>query len=174
MNLWLAGALKLVMNRPTRLHAASDEAYPLTDEFATDLRDLSQTEVGVSVDVDIRVMNRARAHFLGFAGQQRVIRPTRGRRFSWFAAAAVWALLAIVAARFGTSGASDPRLVGDVDRTGYVDIVDAMLLARRVAEMESTWSAWDVSGDGVVDDADVAVIARRAVSLGWHTQEVEG
>jgi hypothetical protein len=46
-----------------------------------------------------------------------------------------------------------------------VDIVDAYLLARRLKTGTPTGPGGDLTGDGRVDDADVAAIARRAVAL---------
>jgi hypothetical protein len=54
---------------------------------------------------------------------------------------------------------------GDVDADGRVNMIDALVLARRVAAGDKLDPKWDVNGDGVIDQKDVAVIASAAVSL---------
>ncbi|MCF7958327.1 MAG: hypothetical protein K9M57_07765 [Phycisphaerae bacterium] len=53
----------------------------------------------------------------------------------------------------------------DVDQNGHVDILDAFALARRVKQADIMDEKWDVNGDGVVDGADVDVVAMVAVKL---------
>lgn len=53
--------------------------------------------------------------------------------------------------------------VGDVNRDGRVDILDAYVVARHIARHEPLDPAWDVNGDGVVDQKDVDLIAHMAV-----------
>jgi len=67
-----------------------------------------------------------------------------------------------------TQMASTPATVaikGDIDASGRVDMVDALLLARRVKRGEKLDAAWDINGDGKVDQADVEAIAHGAVTL---------
>lgn len=69
------------------------------------------------------------------------------------------------------------RIRGDVDGSGGVDIVDAFVLARAVAEVEGERGLgplWDVTGDGVVDEGDVDAVAMRAVRLEGADREVAG
>lgn len=46
-----------------------------------------------------------------------------------------------------------------------VDIVDAFRLACALRDGRQTGSGWDADGNGFVDDADVRLLARRAVTL---------
>lgn len=58
--------------------------------------------------------------------------------------------------------------VGDLDRDGRTDILDALALARALDRGEAAAydvASADLSGDRRVDRADVEAIARRAVSL---------
>jgi hypothetical protein len=119
----------------------------------------------VAPEIDRALLAEARAGFL------------RRRRF-WLAARAVGAtaaaaaaiVLAVVAVRerrqaapvAATQGAA---VVGDLDGSGRVDVLDAFLLARRVRDGTST-RADDVTGDGVVDQSDVDRVAGMAVSVG--------
>ncbi|HEX8912273.1 MAG TPA: dockerin type I domain-containing protein, partial [Humisphaera sp.] len=59
--------------------------------------------------------------------------------------------------------ASNPAR-GDVDRNGVVNVLDAFAVARGVRDGR-TDPAWDVNGDGVVDDRDAEQIARTAVTV---------
>ena len=54
---------------------------------------------------------------------------------------------------------------GDVDGSGRVDIVDAMMLARHLKAGDATEAAWDANGDAKVDQRDVDAVAAAAVSL---------
>lgn len=66
----------------------------------------------------------------------------------------------------GGPGARDERLArGDVDADGRVDILDAWRLARLLRDGDETRDGWDLSGDGVVDAADVDAVAALAVRL---------
>lgn len=105
-------------------------------------------------------------------------RRRRQRTFAaWSSAAA--ALLLVWAgwrwptsSRSGAGGSADAARatteVGDLDRNGRIDILDAFALARAI-ERDGTagldGAAADLSGDRRVDRADVDAIARRAVAL---------
>lgn len=54
---------------------------------------------------------------------------------------------------------------GDVDRSGRVDIVDAYALAVQLKSGVKVDAAFDVNGDGKVDERDVEEIARRSVAV---------
>jgi hypothetical protein len=54
---------------------------------------------------------------------------------------------------------------GDVNGDGAVNIVDALALAKHVANHDGVEKEWDLNGDGVVDQKDVDVVAMGAVSL---------
>jgi hypothetical protein len=58
-----------------------------------------------------------------------------------------------------------PALPGDVDRNGRVDIIDAYALAVRLRSGQKVDPAYDVNGDGKVDERDVEEIARRSVAI---------
>ncbi|MDG1897289.1 MAG: dockerin type I domain-containing protein [Fuerstiella sp.] len=53
----------------------------------------------------------------------------------------------------------------DVDGSGSVDILDAFALARRVRRSDADLLTWDQNGDGVVNEADVKLVAMNAVML---------
>jgi hypothetical protein len=58
-----------------------------------------------------------------------------------------------------------PALKGDFNGDGKVDIVDAMLLAKHLADREPQQVTWDFNGDGKIDDADVQAVAAAAVKV---------
>ena len=53
----------------------------------------------------------------------------------------------------------------DIDANGRVDIVDALVLARRVVDREPLPTRWDFNRDGRVDRSDADVVAILAVRL---------
>jgi hypothetical protein len=67
----------------------------------------------------------------------------------------------------GTPGPNQlaETLKGDIDHSGRLDIVDAMTLARHLRAGDSPRGAWDVNGDGKVDQKDVDALAAASVSL---------
>ena len=134
--------------------ANRDEQAP--EAVSAQLRALaSKTTLFVPASVDEAVLSRARDHF---AEVRRW--PNRFSRVWWTAAAACIAL-ALVA---GLSLINRTRYEqADVDRSGHVDILDALALARRIQQGPATGP--DLNGDGIVNKADVDAIAARAVKL---------
>jgi len=53
----------------------------------------------------------------------------------------------------------------DLNRDGQVDILDSFALARELKSGKSLPAIFDVNGDGVVDERDMALIAAHAVEL---------
>ena len=64
--------------------------------------------------------------------------------------------------RFGPA----PRIPGDIDGSGRVNIVDAYRLAVSLQTGEEIDLSFDQTGDGRVDAEDVDEIARVSVALG--------
>lgn len=126
-----------------------------------DLRTLYDANLLVPPAVSERILNGARAHFA---------RPRPARRLlRWAAAAAVAAALALVLRLNMPARPGPPQVVsisGDVDGNGRVDILDALVLARRIDSMQTAEAAAaDLNHDGVVDRRDVDAIAMLAVRL---------
>jgi hypothetical protein len=61
--------------------------------------------------------------------------------------------------------------LADVNHDGRVDILDAYSVARHIARHESLDAAWDVNGDGVVDQKDVDIIANLAVHVSGEARQ---
>jgi hypothetical protein len=73
----------------------------------------------------------------------------------------------------GSSGSMSPprlpALAADINGDGRVDILDAYVVARTLADRSRKTSlpaAWDLNHDGVVDQKDVDWIAKAAVQVG--------
>lgn len=99
------------------------------------------------------------------AARQLADRSRRSARFAmhrWVGLAAAIALLIVLAPHRATT---ESTLATDLDRNGEVNILDAFALARSLESGGRTLAAWDVTGDGVVDERDVRAIAERAVRL---------
>jgi len=89
--------------------------------------------------------------------RRRILAPRR----TWRPVAAAAAALLIGAAAWF---ALRPSVPGDIDRSGRVDIIDAYALAVRIRSGQLD-AAYDLNGDGKIDDQDVEEIARRSVTL---------
>jgi len=89
--------------------------------------------------------------------RRRILAPRR----TWRPVAAAAAALLIGAAAWF---ALRPSVPGDIDRSGRVDIIDAYALAVRIRSGQLD-AAYDLNGDGKVDDQDVEEIARRSVAI---------
>ena len=98
-----------------------------------------------------------------FHVKARVMAVTRTRRSVRSLAMAAALLLSIGGLWLGLRGG--PAVPGDVDRSGRVDIVDAYGLAVRLRSGQKVDPAFDLNGDGKVDERDVEEIARRSVAI---------
>ena len=85
----------------------------------------------------------------------------------WAAIALAAAAMIVIAVRLMTPvvEGTKPQVarVGDVNQDNQVNILDAYIVARHIARHESVDKAWDVNGDGVVNQKDVDLIASMAV-----------
>jgi hypothetical protein len=79
--------------------------------------------------------------------------------------AAGLAAVIVIVISLNRSPASKSIVKGDVNGDSRFNMVDALALARHIAAKEKLEQAWDVNGDGVIDQRDVDAIAAAAVSL---------
>jgi anti-sigma-K factor RskA len=137
-----------------------DDELDLPEGLRRALVDLHTPQSNVPSHVDHAVLGRARRDY-------------RGRRRMWIGTR--WAAIALAAAAMVTVAVrlltpvvegNKPQVarVGDVNHDNQVDILDAYIVARHIARHEPMDKAWDVNGDGVVDQKDVDQIAATAVA----------
>lgn len=133
--------------------------------LARALGEMRNTAVFISPDVDKAVLEQAKPHL----ARIRARRLSR-QRTAWLALAACAVLLALVAATWlNRSGRQFAR--EDLNHDGRVDILDAFQLAREIRDGKARVDTGDFNGDGKVDEADVELLAKRAVNLekGGHS-----
>ena len=152
----------------------SGEEIDLPPRLRGELSRLYQPSVAVAPEIDRAILAGAK---------QSLVRRRRG--WMWASrlgiGAAAAAMLAIAlhlfiaapAAPRQTALVQHPRLsdVADVNHDGRVDILDAYTLARKIAHHEPLDPAWDINGDGVVDQKDVDLIATLAVRAGSEAKQ---
>ncbi|HEV8291725.1 MAG TPA: dockerin type I repeat-containing protein [Tepidisphaeraceae bacterium] len=108
------------------------------------------------------------------AVRQESIRRNRMRWVIRYAIGSVAAAAAVVLIVIRTTHHDQPAInnptasvatTEDVNRDGKLDILDAFLMARKVAANEHLTKEWDFNHDGTVDAKDVDVVAFAAVKL---------
>lgn len=134
--------------------------------LGTRLRQFYGQSVAVPGVVDETIRARARA-VLQRQGRAR----TGTRRMAWWMGGGVSAAAAIItlAIILWPSKLSDsplqPPVARDLNRDGQVNMLDAYVLARRVALKQPVGRELDVNGDGIADAKDADAIAHDAVAL---------
>jgi hypothetical protein len=116
--------------------------------------------VVVPPEVDEAILRAARS-YLGRPPRQIIPLPV----LRWMAAAACFALVAGGVYWWSLPESEPAFAFADVNRDGRVDILDAFHLERQIEAGRPAQSDWDLNGDGVVDERDVAVAAAEAVRL---------
>jgi hypothetical protein len=115
-------------------------------------------------ELDDRILGTAR---LTYHARQRRSGWVRGIAAGLAAAAAIAIAVRVFspAAHSPPAAGQRPQLaqVADINHDGRVDILDAYTLARHLARHDALDHAWDINGDGVVDQKDVDLIAHLAV-----------
>lgn len=130
-----------------------------------DLAALYGERVAVPAEVDAAILGMGQRRFAARRRRRRlVVRVGQGLAAAAAIGLVVWAVRPGAGPRVERV-AKVAAVPGDVDGDGQVDILDALALARRIEAGESLGSDWDLNGDGVVDGADVDVVAMRAVSV---------
>jgi len=131
------------------------------EALRSDLSALAARELSGVAALDGSILPVARVHFARIAEKRRMV---GRRRWAQLAAAAAIALLACTTVWLG-DGRRPAVIAGDVTRDGTLDILDALALARTIDAGEVPDAAFDIDGDGRVNQRDVDAIAVRAVSL---------
>ena len=124
--------------------------------LAADLRAAYRGAVAPDQARDEAILSVARER-VGLA-----IRRARRVRLARWGLAAAAGLAISVSAWIASRPATSPS--GDVNGDGRVDILDALVLSRRIGEGR-TQRGWDVNHDGKIDATDVDAVAMQAVRL---------
>jgi len=144
----------------------------LPRELTTALRELYAPPLTVPVATDEAILHDARAGFVRRLRFRTLVRAAGA--VSGIAAAIV---LFVFVKRHHWDARTQPSVVttgtevrvGDADRSGRVDMLDAFVLAKKIdsgAAAPSPARGWeDVNADGVLDKRDVDQVAALAVSL---------
>lgn len=144
----------------------NDEALEAPPELISALKRVANPQLFIPRTVDEAILRAADRHLTG----------RKEEKFRWFyllkwlsAAAALLLLLALIPQLLRHPTAAPDQVPGfareDINHDGKVDILDALALARRVRDHTTDNLQLDVTGDGVVDERDVAAVAASAVSL---------
>jgi hypothetical protein len=152
-----------------RIHPTQDDPQ-LPAQLTEDLAALTQSRALVPSDIDQAVMAEAKSHLANVTA-----RPS-SRTWLWRVGAVVaasvlvsWAVNDLMvsgpAQREPMTNAHAQFVAADITRDGQVDIVDAMVLARRVETQQPLVEEWDFNIDGQVTRADADVIAMQSVLL---------
>jgi len=130
-----------------------------------ELSDLFGSAPAMGREVDDRILGAVHDQAIARHRRRWVIRYALGS----VAAAAAVLLIAIKISHRDQPAVHDPAAAvataEDVNKDGKLDILDAYLMARKVANKESLGSEWDFNYDGIVDTKDVDVVAFGAVKL---------
>jgi hypothetical protein len=167
--LWRIGPCFIPWSR--EFMSRTEQPSPPDDELPAEIRralkGLDGPGIQIPRELDRAILADAKAAFF------------RRRRFwlvtRWSGAAVAAAAVVMIALHIFAPGtasnrgavASNHRLtlseVADINHDGRVDILDAYILARKISHHELLDPAWDINGDGVIDQKDVDLIAGIAV-----------
>jgi hypothetical protein len=150
--------------KESNFDAASAEDIQLPPGLRAALARMDDREIRVPAEMDAAILSRARQ---SFARRRRNWHRVQ-RMVAGLAAAAVLTIAArifIPMWHLPATPAVRPQLaqVADVNHDGRVNILDAYVVARKIARHEPLDPAWDINGDGVVGQKDVDLIANLAV-----------
>jgi hypothetical protein len=120
----------------------------------------------ISRELDERILGAAREQAGRRARMRWVLRYAIG---SVAAAAAVILIVINLPRREQAAsqggGPAAVAMADDLNRDGKLDILDAYLLAKGLADKQPLAKEWDVNGDGVINGKDVDAVALAAVKL---------
>lgn len=169
------------MNDPSQ--SEPEDEFIVPARLSEALAELDRAEVPVPPARDEAILRLAREHLAAFrcAAAEAKAAPivprsiswlhwlglrlrTRRRMAAWSGALAALALGGLLASLMLSPGARE--VAGDLNGDGRVDVLDALVLARRVERGESLQTAFDFNRDGVVDGGDARQLAAQAVALG--------
>lgn len=145
------------MAEPNQRDADRDLQAPALIEA---LRGAAKETVFIPPTIDDVILSEAGSRLAG-------VRRRFGRRQAarWLALAASFVLAAwLIQLSFRFFDGTRPARE-DFNHDGRVDVLDAFQLACELRQGKAPSKTMDLNGDGKVDEADVRIIAKRAVSL---------
>lgn len=148
-------------------HDDETDEYELPEALRDAIVQMHQVPLDIPAEIDLSILSGARRSY-----QKRRRASMLATRIGVGLAAA--AMIAMAVRVFVPSSAvrapvasSAQRLpltqAADVNHDGRVDILDAYVLARKIARHETLDPMWDLNGDGAIDQKDVDLIAGLAV-----------
>jgi Dockerin type I domain len=153
------------MQQPDNNQRVPEETLEAPPDLVSALKCLPQEPVFIPPTADEAVLRAAQKHLAKPAAS----RLGWLRLMPWVAATAGILLLAAIPQLFKQRAHRPAHVAAfaraDLNHDGQVDILDALALARQLKQGRAAGLQWDVNGDGVVDERDVATLAARAVRL---------
>ena len=141
------------------LHDDSDASLEAPPRLVDALKKIPREEIFVPPHIDRAIAAAARRRLEKSGGSPGVFR----RWVLWPALAAACVLIVMVV--HWNKPVKLSHTSQGIFSLKRVDILDAFALARQLRDGRATTPSQDLNGDGVVDQKDVEIIARRAVSL---------
>ena len=147
------------MQKPDNQFNDRDEALEAPADLVSALRQLPREEIFVPPTIDEGLLRAARQH-LSPAERPRI---TWWRWVPWASGAAAALVLLVLVLQSPRPGPAFAR--EDLNRDGIVDILDAFALAKQLETGAASQANIDLTGDGTIDQRDVAALAAHAVAL---------
>jgi hypothetical protein len=141
---------------------SSLEAPP---ELVAALKRVAEPRLFIPPTVDEAVARAAQQHLEGRQARRALWLRWMPRLATAAGFAVVLVCLALLLPRSEPSKARNTAGGMSLMHSGPVDILDAFALARQLKSGSVPNAGWDVNGDGVVDERDVATLAAQAVKL---------
>ncbi|HEX4796463.1 MAG TPA: dockerin type I domain-containing protein [Humisphaera sp.] len=138
----------------------SDEDLQLPAQLHSDLRRLSEGTIPVPSHIDSAILGDAKS---GWLRRMRFRPIQRWMLVGGSIAAALLIAWGVTSMVHRTP--SQMAQLGDVNRDGRIDILDALVVAQAIKSGGKLDPAWDINHDGVVDQKDVDWIAATAVNV---------
>jgi hypothetical protein len=154
------------MHTPDHNEEREEASFEAPPELVAALKRATEARLFIPPTVDEAVLRAARRRLEGPEGKR-----VRWVRWApWLATAVglvvVLACLPLLLQRAGPVSEGRPAMVQEGPHpSGLVDILDAFALARQLKSGVAPNAGWDLNGDGVVDERDVATLAAQAVRL---------
>lgn len=137
----------------------SDSQLELPRELHRAMGELHDGPIEVPAHLDRMILSAAHIRL----GRRK--RAVRVLQWSFAAAAAIALLVTACFTFMEKTGTGQVAVMGDINADGRVDILDAFVVARGIQHHEKLTAAWDVNGDGVIDQKDVELLAQMAVNV---------